>query len=213
MFTVRMTRLSLHNLDDHDEDDGNEDANVEDNCCRRTWWWCSQCGWPGWAFIMAVLALALGRGRCALHNTLPCSTSYFTQRNNDSEGNKSTFTTQTNALFQNCNSQYHAAQISNKQSFEETNNKQNVCTLHILIIPGGANMKIQNIRCFTSYSRPQKVTVAPYKWIKRRFLSIWCFTLLSISCFTPLSISYFTLLSIWCFTLLSIWCFTRLLLN
>ena len=123
MFTVRMTRLSLHN--------GGASA------CIRT------------------------RKVCALHNTLPCSTSYFTQRNNDSEGNKSTFTTQTNALFQNCNSQYHAAQISNKQSFEETNNKQNVCTLHTLIIPGGANMKIQNIRYFTSYSRPQKVTVAP----------------------------------------------------
>ena len=171
MFTVRMTRLSLHNLDDHDEDDGNEDANVEDNCCRRTWWWCSQCGWPGWAFIMAVLALALGRGRRALHNTLPRSTSYFTKKQWFRRKQINIYNT-TNALFQNCNSQYHAAQISNKQSFEETNNKQNVCTLHILIIPGGANMKIQNIRCFTSYSRPQKVTVAPYKWIKRRFLSI-----------------------------------------
>ena len=42
MFTVRMTRLSLHNsgsaacIDDHDEDDGNGDAYDEDNCCRRT---------------------------------------------------------------------------------------------------------------------------------------------------------------------------------
>ena len=122
MFTVRMTRLSLHN--------GGASA------CIRTRKVCS----PQHSTLLNVI----------LHTK-------------NSEGNKSTFTTQTNALFQNCNSQYHAAQISNKQSFEETNNKQNVCTLHILIIPGGANMKIQNIRCFTSYSRPQKVTVAPYK--------------------------------------------------
>ena len=75
--------------DDGDDDDANDDALDDDDGKnddiddQMILGWVLQCGWPGWAFIIVVLPLALGRGRCVLQKTLPYSTSYFTQRNNE----------------------------------------------------------------------------------------------------------------------------------
>ena len=52
--------------DDCDDDDDNGDALDDDDGknddiddVRLSLWRCSECGWPGWAFIIMVLPLAL----------------------------------------------------------------------------------------------------------------------------------------------------------